>query len=84
MLARSKKTMQLLLKQYAGNLLVVGHKDTLSGCVIALLGREPDFTFDVCGISEFIQRGDRWVCSLANDQSHLSEPGVKIAACDDW
>ena len=83
MLARAGKTMKLLLKKYAGNLLVVGHKDPLIGCAIALLGRESDFSFDVCGISEFTQIGDHWGCTLVNDQNHLSEPGVKVAACDD-
>ena len=54
-------------------------RPTLIGCAIALLGQEPDFTFDVCGITEFYWVGDRWECTLANDQSHLSDPGVKVA-----
>ena len=27
----------------------------------------------------FSKEGDRWICTLANDQSHLSDPGVKVA-----
>ncbi len=77
--ARAKKTTQLLLENYAGNLLIVGHKESLIGCAIAFLGGKPDFSFDVCGVTEFCWDGDRWECTLANDQSHLSDPGVKVA-----
>ncbi|AFY38519.1 Phosphoglycerate mutase [[Leptolyngbya] sp. PCC 7376] len=83
MLQRSAKTMQFLLTNYAGNLLVVGHKEPLIGCAIALLGKEPEFSFDVCAISEFTQTGKHWDCTLANDQTHLSDPGVKVAPCDE-
>ncbi|OKH18905.1 histidine phosphatase family protein [[Limnothrix rosea] IAM M-220] len=79
MWARAKKTTQFLVENYAGNLLIVGHKESLFGAAIAFLGKEPDFDFDVCGITEFCWTGDRWKCTLANDQSHLSDPGVKVA-----
>ena len=76
---RSAEATKVILANYVGNLLVVGHKESLIGCAITLLGQEPDFTFDVCGITEFYWVGDRWECTLTNDQSHLSDPGVKVA-----
>lgn len=79
MWARAKKITQLVLKNYVGNILIVGHKEPLMGCAIALLNHKPNFNFDVCGITEFSKEGDRWICTLANDQSHLSDPGVKVA-----
>lgn len=79
MLQRAATTMDYLISQYDGNLLVVAHKESLRGCAIALTGTEPTFSFEVCAITVLRQQGDRWIYESINNIEHLSDPGVKVA-----
>lgn len=79
MSARAVRTMQMILEQYSGNILLVGHKAPLGNCFAALLGTKRLLDFEVCGVTELGFSGDRWQCIHQNDIRHLSDPGIKVA-----
>ncbi|MGB2924974.1 MAG: histidine phosphatase family protein [Limnothrix sp.] len=80
MLERAAQTILAISRQYSGNLLFVGHKDPLSGCFAALLeGREASPVFEVCAVTQLVLSGDRWQCTVRNETSHLSQPGIRVA-----
>jgi broad specificity phosphatase PhoE len=76
---RSLQTLNRLLRQYRGNLLLIGHQVPLGICLGHLLGLEQKINLDVCALNELVYGGDRWLWHRQNETDFLSEPGIKVA-----
>ncbi|MEB3225021.1 MAG: histidine phosphatase family protein [Synechococcus sp.] len=77
---RSIQTLQYLLRQYSGNLLLIGHKVPLGICLSYLLGQPEPINLEVCALNQVIWVGDRWRWHRQNETVFLREPGLAVAA----
>ncbi|MGL5035770.1 MAG: histidine phosphatase family protein [Microcystaceae cyanobacterium] len=71
MMARMAKTVELLLEQFTGNLLLVGHGATVEGVAAGLLGKNVILTAPVASLSKLVYEQNQWRLSLQTDTSFL-------------
>lgn len=71
MMARTVKTMESLLEQFTGNLLLVGHAVTVKVGANSLLGENVILTVPVASLSKLVYEQGQWQLKLSTDTSFL-------------
>lgn len=78
LLARTRRTINILLQEFSGNLLLVSHAASIKGLALALNPKASRWDAPLCGITKLVQQGDRWQLELQRDASHISHPPNRI------
>jgi broad specificity phosphatase PhoE len=71
MMKRTNKTIQALIRNYAENILLVGHKVSVMGCASGLLSANITINAPLGCLVKIVQDHDQWVLKLNGDTSHL-------------
>ncbi len=75
---RTAKTIQKLLFNYSGNILIVGHGISVSGAIKGLAPQTPHFKVTLCCLTKIVWHRDRWEVEFYGDTAHLSQPQAEF------
>lgn len=76
---RCARTMQKILIDTAGNILLVGHGASVAGMVKALTGTDENANYSLCGLNRIEATGTGWILRWSGED-HLSIRGDQIKA----
>ncbi|NCO75969.1 MAG: histidine phosphatase family protein [Cyanobacteria bacterium] len=76
-LERMQKVTQLLIKQFSGNLLLIGHGISVLGITRSLLKNNIDIKASLCSLTILVNKGHYWQLELEADTSHLTNSQKK-------
>jgi broad specificity phosphatase PhoE len=76
---RCARTMQRILTDTTGNILLVGHGASVAGMVKALTGTIENGNYNLCGLNKIEATGTGWILRWSGDD-HLSIRGDRIRA----
>ncbi|WP_330202281.1 histidine phosphatase family protein [Cyanobacterium sp. Dongsha4] len=79
MLTRMKKTGELLVNNFQGNLLLIGHSMTVLGITNGLLRENRAIKASVCSLTKIVNREGHWQLELETETSFLSEFDIKLS-----
>ncbi|MEO0378023.1 MAG: histidine phosphatase family protein, partial [Cyanobacteria bacterium P01_A01_bin.17] len=75
---RSQRTMQALLQNYEGALLLIGHAATIRELALSLAPHAIHRDSPLCGLTELVCHHDRWTIKIQRDSSHIGHPPLRI------
>jgi len=70
-LSRMEKIGRLLVNQFSGNLLLMGHSMTVLGISKGLVDKNIEVKASVCSLTKIVNHGDYWQLELSGDNSFL-------------
>jgi len=71
---RVGKAVEHILRNFSGNMLLVGHGGSVDASVRYLIGEKIEVDSSLCCICKVVRNNGRWVLELKNDTSHLTNP----------
>lgn len=72
--ARAGVVARMLVERFSGNLLLVGHGDSIVGAAGGLVPELPGIRCGLCGLVTLVHGGSSWTVELPGDHSHLEHP----------
>ncbi len=72
--SRVEKAVEHIVRNFTGNMLLVGHGASVDASVRFLVGEKIEVDSSLCCICKVVRNNGRWVPELINDTSHLSNP----------
>ena len=72
--SRVEKTVNRIMQEYGGNILLVGHGASVDAAAHALVGKDVEIFSPLCCLIKVVQNDDGCVLELNGDVSHLSSP----------
>ncbi|PSF33162.1 histidine phosphatase family protein [Aphanothece hegewaldii CCALA 016] len=70
---RTALTAKRLVSRFSDNILLVGHKASILGTTVELIGTEPNINTSFCALVKIVRKGDKWKMELNGDTSHFSQ-----------
>ena len=77
---RSRQTIQALLHNFEGDLLLISHAATIKTLALSLTSGVSRRDSPLCGLSKLICHNNQWRIEMQRDASHISCPPNRIAA----
>ena len=78
-LARVQQTIQHLVQNFSGNLLIVTHELIGKGVVWGLIDQQPQVRFPTCGLTQLVHDQGQWQVACSGETAHLSQPRHPLA-----
>ena len=69
---RTHQIINLLTQQFFGNLLIVGHANSIMGVAQALVGNKFPIKTYLCSLTQIVKQDHQWLLVLNGDISHLN------------
>lgn len=78
MMQRTAKTAQHLVREYADNILLVGHGASVLGSTWGLVAGNPEINASLCCLVKLVKENNNWKMELNGDTSHLTQTETVI------
>ncbi|MBP0018186.1 MAG: histidine phosphatase family protein [Cyanobacteria bacterium SBLK] len=77
-LARTGRTVQQLVLEFAEDILLIGHGASVLGSTRGLVGGNTGYRVALCSLFKVVKASEQWVLELEGDISHLSQSEQKV------